>query len=206
MEDVLIILTSTVFVQNKCYLFQTDPCERLNLYLKSVNQWLQTNFKIIVVENSGYEFRELHDKINERFEIITFNENELPEASYLKENNSKGSSELFSINYALNKTKMKYRFVIKITGRYFIPNFEEYLSKINLFNYDGLSQHNPARCEIVGCSFSKKEMVFNKDSEHNHVEFVYQQRINQLNKVLQMKELKIEQTQIGGLNEIRHYL
>ena len=194
----IIILTTTVFVQNKCYLFQIDPVERLNTYLKSIKQWLtQTKFKILVVENSGYPFNELQN--SDRLEIISFDEGN-------SDNNSKGASELFSIDYALNHTKFQYDFVIKITGRYFIPKFEEYLNKINLKNYDGICQFNPSRCEIVGCSYNKKETVFNKICEYNHVEFLYQKRINTLNKVLQMKEHQIEATQIGGLNEIRYSL
>ena len=123
---VVIILTTTVFVQNKCYLFQIDPVERLNTYLKSIKQWLtQTKFKILVVENSGYPFNELQN--SDRLEIISFDEGN-------SDNNSKGASELFSIDYALNHTKFQYDFVIKITGRYFIPKFEEYLCNYNLKN------------------------------------------------------------------------
>ena len=120
----IIILTTTIFVQNKCYIFQRNPEERIKTYIKSIRQWINlTNLKIIVVENSGYQFEELKEYISDRFEIISFNENELPEAKYLNGNNSKGLSELFSIDYSIKNSKIitNSDFIIKITGRYFIP-------------------------------------------------------------------------------------
>ena len=202
---VVIVLTTTVFVQNKCYLFQIDPLERLNTYRKSINSWLDlTNFKIILVENSGYPFNEF--KSNDRFEVISFNEETLLEASYLKGNNSKGASELFAINYALEKTKFDFNFIIKITGRYFIPEFENYILSLDLNNYDALIQNSGINCEIVGSHSNFKNMVFNKNTNINHVELQYKERIDKLNKIVILKQLKISPTQIGGLNEIRYFL
>ena len=145
---VVIILTTTVFVQNKCYLYQISAEERIACYRKSIEQWLNTNLKIIVVENSGYPFNEFNEFISERFEIICFNENTLPEARYLIGNNSKGISELFSINYSIRNSKIiKNDFIIKITGRYFIHNFEEYIKTLN--TYDALIQNYINRCENI---------------------------------------------------------
>jgi hypothetical protein len=71
----IIILTTTVFIQEKVYIYQKDPQERINTYLKSIKQWItKTNFKIIVVENSGYQFDELKEYLSDKFEIISFNE------------------------------------------------------------------------------------------------------------------------------------
>jgi len=205
---VVIILTTTVFVQNKCYLFQTNHGERIDCYCNSIKQWLNCNLKIILVENSGYRFDEFKSEINERFEIISFNEQELPEANYLIGNNSKGASELFSINYAIKHSKIinNSDFIIKITGRYFIPEFEEYISKFNLNDYDGLCQNDVNRCEIVGCNYNKRNILFDINNVHQHIEFTYTSRIQSLNKVIILRELKINPTQIGGLNEIRYLL
>ena len=42
MSNVLIILTSTVNINpTKQFLYQTNPKERLDCYLKSVKQWLE---------------------------------------------------------------------------------------------------------------------------------------------------------------------
>ena len=74
MNDILIILTCTVNVNYyKHFLYQTNPNDRLECYLKSIKQWLEnTNIKICVIENSGYTFPELNEykeKYSDRFEI-----------------------------------------------------------------------------------------------------------------------------------------
>jgi hypothetical protein len=83
-----------------------------------------TNFKIIVVENSGYPFDELKEFLSDKFEIISFDESQLSDANYLIGNISKGSSELFAINYSIKNSKIidSRDFIIKVTGRYYIPN------------------------------------------------------------------------------------
>ena len=87
-----IILTTTVTVNyNILWLHQTDCNERKNLYIDRVRKWLQnTKFNIILVENSGYTYEELNNEkiiYKDRFEVITFNEPEILEAKYLKNNN-----------------------------------------------------------------------------------------------------------------------
>jgi len=202
---VVIILTTTVFVQNKCYLYQTNAEERIACYRKSIEQWLNTNFKIIVVENSGYPFDEFNEFIGNRFEKICFNEKELPEANYLIGNNSKGASELFSINYCIRNSKIiKNDFIIKITGRYFVPNFEKYIKTLN--NFDALIQNDTKSCEIIGCNYYQRNVLFNINTDINHIEFLYTSRIQKLDKILILPRLQINGTQIGGLNEIRYSL
>ena len=206
--NVTIILTTTVFIQNKIYLFQKDPIERLKTYNKSIHNWIKNSkdIKIIVVENSGYTFNEFKKYISDRFEIITFNENTLPEAQHLVHNNSKGASELFSINYAINNSKnIKDDFIIKITGRYFIPGFEEYLSQFDLNQYDALSQHSLGNCEVIGCSYNKKNILFNEIITDFHVENMYIERKSNLN-LLICKIFSIEDTQAGGNNVIMNSL
>jgi hypothetical protein len=67
-----IILTSTVSINpKKRFIHDTDGISRLKTYLKSITQWLEkTNFKIVLVENSGHNFSEIDDyieKYKERF-------------------------------------------------------------------------------------------------------------------------------------------
>ncbi len=199
--DITLILTTTIFIQRKIFLFQTDPIERLKTYIKSIEKWVHNSkkIKIVVVENSGYTFDELKKYTSNRFEILTFNENTLPEAKHLVKCDSKGASELFSINYAINHSKnIKDDFIIKITGRYFIPDFEEYLSQFNLNEYDGLSQSNTLCCEILGCSYKQKGVLFNETVTNNHVESMYQERKYRLPKLLICKTFSIEDTPAGG--------
>ena len=203
MDSVVIILTTTVNVQSKCYLHQTNPVERLSVYIKSIKQWINTKFRIVVVENSGYTFPEFIESVT--FEKITFDESKLLEAGYLKGNNSKGTSELFSINYAINNSRLikPGDFIIKITGRYFIPNFN-----VNVTGFDAIIQNDRSSCEIIGSSWSHKELIFNTSDilngePCNHIEFLYKNRILNLNKVMVLKKLKIEGTQMGGADVIR---
>lgn len=210
--ETMIILTTTVFVQDKLYIFQNNPEERINTYLTSINKWLNhTEFNILVVDNSGYTFPEFEE--NERFQIISFKEQDLPEAIFLKENKSKGASELFSVNYSFNncKFKEKSKYIIKITGRYFVPNFKEYLD-IDLNSFDIICQNGMNRCELIGCKKNHFDKLFNislqqnDQSYCNHIEFLYNERMNTFDKILICKQLQIEPTQQGGLNQICTYL
>ena len=231
MNNVLIILTCTVNVNyKKHFLYQTNPIERLECYLKSIKQWLETtNLKICVIENSGYTFPELNEdknKYSERFEVITFNEMENPpELQHLIYNISKGASEMYSIIYAYNNTKLNkgVNFAIKITGRYFIPLFEDFLIEKNIaynslnvgIHFDnnmilGLRQNNCHRCEILGIHTKFFYMLFElclSDEKGNffpHVEYIYHNRYKLLNQdnILVCPIFQIEPTQMGGNQSI----
>jgi hypothetical protein len=214
-----IILTSTVNVNlNISWLFQTDAKSRIETYLKSILQWLtKTNFNIILVENSGYNYDELANEkeiYKNRFEVITFTENKLEEAKYLVNNDSKGISEIFSIDYAFRHSKIIHssNFIIKITARYFIPELEEYLSQFNLDNYDCLTQENRDRCEMVGSHYKNFSDIFNIHLNANelayyngvHMEKTWELRTSSYNNILICKSFKIDVTQRGGVNEQYH--
>jgi hypothetical protein len=209
-----IILTATVNVNpKKIFCFQKESKDRINTYLKSVLQWLtKTNFNIILVENSGYNFYELDNEkeiYKNRFEVITFMENELLIAKYLENNIYKGASEVFSINYAFNHSNIikSSNFIIKITGRFFINELQEYLSEFNLDDYDCLTQQNRDRCEMVGSHYKNFDDIFNiylNEDEilHNgHIEYTWKSRTSKYKNILICKELKIEPTLRGGVNQ-----
>jgi hypothetical protein len=209
-----LILTSTVNINpNIQYLFQKRSSDRIDVYLKSIRQWLEyTNFNIILVENSGYPFNELNlekQLYKERFEVITYLEKEEPEASYLNTNISKGASEIFSIYYAYNHSNIIHNsfFIIKITARFFIPELESYLSNYNLNNYDCLTQNSRDRCEMVGSHYKYFSTIFdihldynNNNINNDHIETIWKNRISSFNNILVCKEFTIETTQRGGLN------
>jgi hypothetical protein len=207
-QHIVIILTATVRVGNKIPLHQVDYKERLNTYLKSINSWLNnTLFKIVVVENSGYKFEEIS---SERLEIISYDENTLEEVKHLKNNCDKGSSELFAINYAYKHSKFiqSCKFIIKITGRFFIPELENYLTNYNLDSYDVLVQNNiklDPRCEMVGCHKRIFDHVFSMNynkTSISMVELLYRNRCLVYNNILECKRFSIEPTQRGGVNMI----
>jgi hypothetical protein len=218
-KEIVLLLTTTVNVQpHKCYIYQTNKEERIKTYMKAIVQWLEkTNFKIVLVENSGHQFEEITHLLKQycgRFEFIGFCENELKEAQFLANNNSKGASEIFSINYAFNHSLLlqKADFIIKVTGRYFIPEFQDYLSTFDVFNYDVLTQYDVNSCEIVGCHKKHFNHIFNNDlfdengQYMGHVEYVYRYKCSLYKNVIRCKPFSIEPTCRGGVNQIHYYL
>ena len=209
----LIILTTTVSVQDKVYLFQTDKNERAGVYVRKIRQWLQnTSFPIVVVENTGYTFPELAEEAEQykdRFEIISYVENNLPQAHFLKGNPYKGASEIFAIHWAYyHTTLLPSDFIIKITGRFFIPGLEPYLNSLSISDYDVLVQHKKNRCEMLGCRREHFDRVFdtyllNRAGNYDgNVEDVYEFRCEQYPRILHCPEFPIEGTQRGGINEV----
>ena len=214
----LLILTTTVNVnRNKSGLFQKERKSRIETYIKSVKQWLEnTNFNIIIIENSGYDFNEefvdFKTLYNHRFEVISFAEHKLKETAYLRFDKSKGTSELYAINYAFYNSslikKLLPKFIIKITGRYYISELEDYLKNYNLDEYDCLTQYKRGRCEMVGTHIKNFKIIFDiraisaNGTYNGHVEDVYRYRTSQFNKILICKMFNIEPTQRGGINQI----
>lgn len=206
-----IILTSTVNVApNKAFLYQVDKNERLQAYLKSVSQWIEkTNFNLILVENSGYEYQELQPFLSNRFEIISYKEDELQDvdAKRVSQYTSKGVSELYAINYAFKNSKLitDSSFIIKVTARFYIPELDKFLTKYDLSQYDCLRQNDPDRCEMVGCSYTNFKKMFdiydlNSSGFCHHVEDLYRRRALSFDcqRVLRCDVIQIEQTQRGG--------
>jgi hypothetical protein len=208
---VTIILTTTVNVyKNIDCIFQTNPNDRINTYLSSIREWLyKTNFNIVVVENSGYMFNELDkEKIifKNRFECITFNESTLYAANIVKNLSSKGKHELFAINYAFSCSSMlqSSSFIIKITGRFYIPDFEKYINNYNLNEYDCLVQNDRDRCEMIGSNIENFFVIFNMSDntwKDENLEYISKLRTSQYKKILICDQFKINETQRGGLNQ-----
>ena len=199
-QGIVIILTSTVHTKPRMgSTLQTDPADRLLTYYKSIMQWLyKTSFRIVLVENSGYSFTELdHEKtlFKERFEVISF----LPDAEYLKAIFNKGAHEMYAINYAFNHSKLiaPSAFIIKVTARYFIPAFEEYLSQHDITQYECLTQHHRRRCEIVGCRYDKFGLIFKEGTDGHCAERIWYERTSACSKILVCKPFNIEATQRG---------
>lgn len=185
----ILLLTTTVNVQDKLALREIDPLDRIATYTKSLSQWLEkTKFRIVVIENTGHSFpewQEWKEIYSDRLEVITFRENDVEDAEYLKGNNSKGASEIFAINYARSYSKWisEMDFLIKITGRFFIPGLESYLESIELDKYDILKQNNIHSCQLMGVRLSHFHTLFSvylldKNGNYNaDVEKIYVERM-----------------------------
>jgi hypothetical protein len=93
-SKIVLILTSTVRINTKDCVFQRDPKQRVQTYVKSIEQWLsKTNFTIVLVENSGYPFHELAELMVQhcdRFEYLTFDEKKTTERGLSKTRNQQG--------------------------------------------------------------------------------------------------------------------
>ena len=226
-NDICVILTTTVIVnRDKVHTVDSTPMERISVYMKSIVQWLEkTNLKIVVVENSGYPFNELNpylEKYPHRFEVIKFNERTMPDdffdyhtatclrikTDYLY--SSKGGSEMLSINHAKDKSKLvkNVNYIFKLTGRYFIPDFEEYVTKkMNIYSFVGFRQHNPNRCELIGVHKNYFEDMFVINGlyckkcavYHHHMEELVEHRFSFFpeNKMCAFPVFKIEPTKTG---------
>jgi len=228
-SNVLIILTSTVTInENKTYLTQRNAEERASTYVRAIKQWLeQTSLKICVVENSGYQWPELDEykeTYNDRFEIMSFDEKETSPDSFGAE--SKGHSEMLSIKTAFYNSKFKndINFVIKITARYFIPEFQGFLEdnriservkNIGIIDEEdaivALRQNSEYSCEIVGIHKKFVDQMFDDNildcwgGYHRHVEDVYRSRkmLFDKTKVLVCPVFTIEPTPTGGDSNLR---
>ena len=131
-----ILLTSSIDPNNCVFLERSLIEDRKNDYLKSIKLWLtKTNFDLVYVDNSGYDISFLKEEFKsygDRIEYHSLNNNNFDRSL------GKSYGELEIINYALkNSYKIKqFNFFLKSTGRYFLSNIENTLSKINLFDYD----------------------------------------------------------------------
>ena len=200
-----IILTATVNVHNVTFLYQMDPVSRIQFYLTCVKKWLyETNLNIVLVENSGYNFNELNlekEQFKSRFELISFDEKLIPEANYLQEwQFGKGRHEIFAINYAYNNSKLlqEASFIIKITGRFYIPELEFFLKLFDLNNYDCIVQNDRTRCELVGSHKKNFNHIFDINIDEEHIENVWANRTSSYPNILICKIFNIEETQRGG--------
>ena len=208
-----ILLTMTVNINNNIKLLTVkDSNERRDVYIRTIKKWLYyTNIKIIVVENSNYHFNELEyekDIFKDRFEIISFNENNV--FPVIASDKTKGTHELYSIRYANNNSDLikKSDFIIKITGRYFIPYLENFISNHNLNNYLILCQFFTNYCVLLGCSKLHFNNLFDKNELNSHIETTYQERINSIKKSLILKcpILKVDTVKQGGTGYVINYL
>ena len=153
MEDNIIILTTTVNVFDVHVLYQKSKSDRIKTYNKSISKWLKTNFKIIVVDNSGYNFPNFIE--NERFIKLNYVYEELDipsEYNFIRKSKNKGTHEMLSIIYAQQNipTCWKYKKIFKLTGRYFIPYFYDHIKNIDKKSKFYI-QDNEDRCELFGC-------------------------------------------------------
>jgi hypothetical protein len=162
-SKICILLTTCVnpsYTQNKLD-------KRKEIYTDVINKYLTfTNFDIYVVESSGYTFPEFEN--NPRVKVYSY-KNYLKYSKYLLLLNNPSPLEATSIINAISHFNLnEYQYVIKITGRYFIPNINEILNTIPI-GADLILQNNQhifyQHTEIFGCKtkYFKNIMEFIKN-------------------------------------------
>jgi mannosyltransferase OCH1-like enzyme len=187
--NTVILLTTTVNVSTVDVLADTDASERLARYTASAQRWLNDGFKVVVVENSGFngDLGITHYDQKNQFELLV-----IPPQVYasrinvltLEQRRSKGQHESASIVYALEHSRLvtasACEFVLKVTGRYFCPHLTDHLRQVPR-GTGMVSQHDSNYCEVVGASKTLMGTVFMFPAPHNHVEQHYHTRAIELN-------------------------
>ena len=167
--NIVLLMTTTVNVfENVSWLSQKNKEERLKMYGKKIMKWVnKSKLKIVVIENSDYKFNDLIKHTNNRFEILSFKYTK-EQKEIMDKYQAKGQHEIFAVQYACNNSKLikDCDFLIKITGRYFVPNLEKILNyelnknpKIDFIRQSSLWR-NMNRCELVGCSKNNINKLF----------------------------------------------
>lgn len=202
-QKITILLTTTVSVNNEIWtLKQKDERERLQIYQKSIERWLRfTDLNIVVVENSNYlkiikpEWFKLYPN---RLELISFQD---PVTAP-----GKGQHELYAINYAITHSKLIHQsdFMVKVTGRYFIPELQQQLTTMSP-KTQIISQHTLSRCEMIGAKKDCLKQLFRSPIQR-YVESEYKKRMLEFEQIHTLPKMYIPMVKNGGFNEIVTYL
>lgn len=109
----------------KCCIFLTMYVKNnIELYEKRTKRWLdETDFDIFIVDSSGIGIKQT----NERLKQYVFTQD--PSFEKFSVSVSEKNSILNAIEY-FNDDFLEYDIIFKITGKYFIPNFESVITTI----------------------------------------------------------------------------
>lgn len=197
---VVILLTCTAY-PNSAVLKQRKPSERIRTYETSIKKWLeQGSFPIVVVDNSNYVYTLRHENL----EQLPLDEHTDPMSAYVRNKSDKGEHESNAIRYALQHSKFlqRARYIVKITGRFFVPDLG--LALQNVENYNVIRQNDTNKCQIVGCRYTDCDYIFEPfivyKSNIKSAELHYKWKIDGYpkDKVLQLPVLSIPATMEGG--------
>ena len=121
------------------------PEVRISLYNEAFKKWwTHTSMNIVIVENSGFGFEEIRSYAPS-VEIDSFKMPYVPKKVSM--------AEAYSIVHAFDNHYLdSYEFVLKVTGKYFLPDIEQYLCSLNATvpDFDLLIQSKPSHCEVFG--------------------------------------------------------
>lgn len=143
-HELVILLTGTIYPNSLNTLKLIDPEVRKTHYLEAITFYLlNTNFKIVFVENSGVNLQSLFPNKEKRIEFLTYTSvAELPDKG-------KGFKEMEILNFAMLHSEFikTSHSILKITGRLKILN-------VNTLARTYLKDYNKHR-KIVSCNVYK---------------------------------------------------
>lgn len=120
--DYTILFTSCVNPDGMIFTAVQDKEERLAEYQSALEFYLSTvKAKIVVVDNSGYEYNEIRQRYPDRLEILSFIGNQY-------KNRGKGYGEGEIIRYALTNSEFLKEgncVVAKVSGRHLVSNIRQ---------------------------------------------------------------------------------
>ena len=161
-NSICILLTTCIYIKTSYYNKNNTPEARAEIYYDVIEKWLNnTNFDIKIVESSNYKF-ERYEK-NPRVEIYSFKS----ESKYKCNNCEATPYEAESILLAFKNLNInKYNSLIKITGKYYLPGFEDLVKNIpeDANVYFQNVQHpewKQQNSEFFGCKTNLVEEIMN---------------------------------------------
>ena len=213
--SVCILLTTTIFTHDINFNGQHKPDIRKNQYISKITKWINnTNLNIVIVENSGYDFPEFSN--SNRLEKIIFDYTKIPieYKIYLDNMKSKGQHESYAIKYAYENSKLLQNadYIIKISGRFFIPEFEKIITEKLTNKILFIRQIKTHKCEITGCRKDLFPILFDFPKKNDHVEIAYRDAINHyvkvsmcdiINNVITLPCMKLDEKTTRGIGT--HY-
>ena len=213
--DIVLLMTTTVNIfDNVSWLSQKNKQERLKMYGKNIMKWLnKSKLKIVVIENSDYKFNDLIKHTNNRFEIISFKYTK-KQKEIMDKYEAKGQHEIYALQYACNNSKLikECDYVIKITGRYFVPILESVLNKelnknpkIDFIRQSSLWR-NMNRCEIVGCSKNNINKLFYFPLKNDMMEQEIMDRMVKSKNILNLPVMKLDEKTKQGVGRFVNQL
>lgn len=179
-ESCCILLTTTVFINTNNDF--DSPKNRLKIYIDTINDYLNfTDLIIYVVESSDYIFPEFKD--NPRVKVYAFK----PDNDIICNRCWATPYEAESIKRAFNYFGLiKYERLIKITGKYFIPDIDNLIKNIppnaDIFfqnsNENNLYKQNS---EIFGCKTEYLNDIMDKIIENSKNNMNFESTLYTLN-------------------------
>jgi len=192
-----ILLTSTFYPHNVSHLVQKNPVARKHTYLRALEEWTKTDFPIVLIDNS--ETSDLIHILTKNVEILTI-------PSTVKSKN-KGEREVGSILDAITNSVLfqDVTHIIKVTGRYYIPNFRTIVDKIPS-DIEIIHQQRGKKCEVFGFKKELAENLFDNVGEVKLERHLYRKRYLGYKRFI-LPQLPLSwPTPMGGRREIRTYL